>query len=206
MAARMGYIEEPRVALWLFASPAASVIWLVARMWLGYEWLKAGWEKVFGAGNAAWMHGGAAVKGFATGAIQASKAPDHPQVAYGWWVSFLHYVRDNSAWIAKLVAVGEVVIGVALLLGLFTGIFAFLGVVLNFSYVFSGVAGVNPAFIVVGLFLVLAWRNAGWLGADRVVLSALGTPWHPGKLLDRHAAEQPEGNGRQRTKRPPVAV
>src|SRR5919198_5228420 len=79
--------------------------------------------------------------------------------------------------LAKLVAVGEIVIGVALILGLFTGVFAFLGLVLNFSFVFSGSAGVNPAFIVVGLLLVLAWRNAGWIGLDRYVLARLGTPW-----------------------------
>ena len=27
---------------------------------------------------------------------------------------------------------------------------------------FSGSAGVNPAFAIVGLLLVFAWRNAGW--------------------------------------------
>ena len=82
-------------------------------------------------------------------------------------------------WMAKLVAIGEVVIGVALILGLFTGIVAFLGLILNFSFVFSGSAGVNPAFILVGLLLALAWRNAGWIGLDRLVLPRLGTPWQP---------------------------
>jgi thiosulfate dehydrogenase [quinone] large subunit len=84
------------------------------------------------------MRTGAALKGFAAGAIAASRQPEHPQVAYGWWVSFLHWVADNAVWLGKLVAFGEVVIGVALILGLFTGIFAFGGLVLNFSYVFSG--------------------------------------------------------------------
>jgi hypothetical protein len=79
-----------------------------------------------------------------------------------------HWVSDNAVWMGKLVAVGEVVIGVCLLLGLFTGVFAFLGLVLNFSFVFSGSAGVNPAFIIVGLLLVLAWRygaGSGWTGS-----------------------------------------
>jgi thiosulfate dehydrogenase (quinone) large subunit len=115
--------------------------------------------------------------GLCSRAIEASKEPDHPQVAYGWWVSFLGWVSDNAVWMGKLVAVGEVVIGICLLLGLFTGVFAFLGVVLNFSFVFSGSAGVNPAFIIVGLLLVLAWRNAGWIGLDRFLLPRLGTPW-----------------------------
>jgi hypothetical protein len=49
-------------------------------------------------------------------AIAASKEPEHPQVAYGWWVSFLNWVSDNAVWMAKMVAVGEVVIGIALIL------------------------------------------------------------------------------------------
>jgi thiosulfate dehydrogenase [quinone] large subunit len=81
------------------------------------------------------------------------------------------------------VAVGEVVIGIALILGLFTGIMAFLGAVLNFSFVFAGSAGVNPAMILVSGLLILAWRNAGWYGLDRFVLPKLGTPWHRGEVF-----------------------
>jgi thiosulfate dehydrogenase (quinone) large subunit len=173
-------VEESPWAHWLFASKTAAWIWLVARLWLGYEWLHAGWEKMFGPGRAAWMENGKAIKGFVAGAIAASKEPDHPQVAYGWWVSFLRLMSDNAVWMGKLVAVGEVIIGIALILGLFTGIFAFLGLLLNFSFVFSGSAGVNPAFMLIGLLLVLAWRNAGWVGLDRFLLPRLGTPWNRG--------------------------
>ena len=116
------YIEEPPFSRWLFGSSAAAWIWLVARLWLGYEWLHAGWEKVQ---SPAWMDGGKALQGFIKGAIAASKDPEHPQVAYGWWVSFLNWVNDNASWMAKLVAVGETVIGICLILGLLTGIMAF---------------------------------------------------------------------------------
>ena len=37
-----------RFADWLYRSKAASVIWLVARLWLGYEWLNAGYQKLWG--------------------------------------------------------------------------------------------------------------------------------------------------------------
>jgi thiosulfate dehydrogenase [quinone] large subunit len=30
---------------------------------------------------------------------------------------------------------------------------------------------------------VLAWRNAGWIGLDRALLPALGTPWQPGRIF-----------------------
>jgi thiosulfate dehydrogenase [quinone] large subunit len=60
---------------------------------------------------------------------------------------------------------------------------AFLGAILNFSFVFAGSAGVNPAMILVSGMLILAWRNAGWYGLDRFVLPKLGTPWHRGELF-----------------------
>jgi thiosulfate dehydrogenase (quinone) large subunit len=160
------YIEEPAFSKWLFGSSRAAWIWLVARLWLGWEWLQAGWSKVFG-GNITW------------------KFWDwHPDIAYSWYVAWLEWLRDTGhTFFGPLVAVGEVVIGICLILGLFTGIMAFLGAILNFSFVFAGTAGVNPAMIVVSLFLILAWRNAGWYGLDRFVLPRLGTPWHRGELF-----------------------
>ena len=55
-------------------------------------------------------------------------------------------------------------IGVAMIIGLFVGIAAFFGGVLNFSFGLAGVAGVNPMFFVIEVLLILAWRNAGYHG------------------------------------------
>lgn len=171
-----GLIDEAPPARWLFASTGlAPVIWLLARLWLGYEWLTSGWDKITGGG---WLDGGAALRGFAANAIETGTQGEHPQVAYGWYVTFLEWIRDSAhTWMGPLVAVGEVVIAVLLLTGAFVGIAAFLGVVLNFSFVFAGTAGVNPLFLIAGLLLMLAWRNAGWYGIDRWLLPRLGTPW-----------------------------
>jgi thiosulfate dehydrogenase [quinone] large subunit len=54
---------------------------------------------------------------------------------------------------------------------------------MNFSCVFAGSAGVNPLFVIIPLFLIMAWRVAGWYGLDRAVLPSLGTPWQPGTLF-----------------------
>jgi thiosulfate dehydrogenase [quinone] large subunit len=86
---------------------------------------------------------------------------------------------------SKVIALGEMTIGIALILGLFTGIAAFFGGMLSMSFGLAGVAGVNPAFFLAEVVLVLAWRNAGYIGLDRVVLPALGTPWEPGRLFGR---------------------
>lgn len=216
------YIEEPPPARWLFGSSQAAWIWLIARLWLGWEWLQAGWGKVFGGNltlrfwgdeeftltgdaNIGWVRSsgdveaGDSVAGFASGAIEAAEGP-HPDVAYDWYVTFLEWVRDTAhPWLGPAVAIGELVIGVLLIIGLFTGIAAALGAIMNFSFVFAGSAGVNPAMIVVSLLLILAWRNAGWYGLDRWVLPALGTPWQRGPLLSRRkessAAEAPPSDG-----------
>ncbi len=58
----------------------------------------------------------------------------------------------------------ELVIGVMLILGLFTGTAAVAGLTLNLVHMFTGSAGVNPAYAIAAVLLILAWRNAGYLG------------------------------------------
>lgn len=131
---------------------------------------------------------GDAVRGFAAAAVESAQGP-HPDVAYGWYVAFLEWIRDSAyPVLGPAVAVGELGIGTLLILGAFTGIMAFLGSIMNFSFVFAGTAGVNPAMIMVSGLLILAWRNAGWVGLDRWLLPALGTPWQRGRALQRERA------------------
>jgi thiosulfate dehydrogenase (quinone) large subunit len=173
--------DNLRFADWLYRSKAASVVWLVARLWLGYQWLNAGYQKLWGAEKAGfWNNGGAGVKGFATSGV-AGSATGKGGASYGWFAAFLHnFVIPNSSWIAKLVTLSELTIGVLLILGLFTGAAAFAGLGLNVVYMFSGVAGVNPAFGVLSVLLILAWRNAGYLGLDRYALPAVRNLLHRG--------------------------
>ncbi len=65
-----GTFEAPtgniKVSDWLYRSKAASGIWLVARLWLGYGWLSAGYQKLLWRPRKARLleiGGGAAVKG-----------------------------------------------------------------------------------------------------------------------------------------------
>jgi thiosulfate dehydrogenase (quinone) large subunit len=170
-----------RLSDWLFRSKAASLIWLVARLWLGYEWLNAGYQKLWGSEKAVfWYGGGAGVKGFSTAGV-AGSATGKGGASYGWWAGFLHnFVIPNASWIGKLITLSELAIGVLLILGLFTGAAAFAGLGLNIIYMFSGSAGVNPAYAIVALFLILAWRNAGYFGLDRFALPAVRNLFHHG--------------------------
>ncbi|HEX9122348.1 MAG TPA: DoxX family protein [Actinomycetota bacterium] len=186
MATEAVRFEEPRFAKWLFASSGASWIWLLVRVYFGYEWAHAGWEKVQGG----WLSSSKGLSGFVGFALQGAGQGDHSAVNYGWYASFLRWVGGDGAGImSKAIALGEMAIGIALILGLFTGIAAFFGGMLSMSFGLAGVAGVNPAFFLAEVLLVLAWRNAGYIGLDRVVLPALGTPWEPGRLF--HRAKEP---------------
>jgi thiosulfate dehydrogenase [quinone] large subunit len=199
----------------LFGGTEIAWLWLVPRLWLGWEWLTAGWRNVFGGnltwrvwdwgeaayslggdGNIGWVRSGTvaadgsevflevgdAVAGFAESAIAAADGPS-PDVAYGWYVSFLEWVEASGhGFIGPVVAYGELVIGLLLILGAFAGIAAFLGAILNFSFMFAGSAGVNPAMVLISLILIMAWRNAGWIGLDRYLLPRIGVPWQRGTV------------------------
>jgi len=196
MQARTATFEEPKFAKWLFTSTAAAWIWLVARVYLGYVWLHAGWGKLTGSeggiwtwsftiSNESWLKGnGAALKGF-TAFVTSPAFTKGPNAAdnFGWYRDFLHWVGSNASWMSYVVIFGEILIGLGLILGAFTAIAAFFGALLNLTFGFAGIAGVNPLFFTLAVLLMLAWRNAGWYGLDRFLLPALGTPWQPGELV-----------------------
>ena len=125
---------------------------------------------------------------FAACAASNANQGANSSVNYGWYAAFLRWLGHPgpAAVFSKLIALGEVAIGIAMIIGLFVGIAAFFGAMLNFSFGLAGIAGVNPVFLVVEVFLILAWRNAGYYGLDRFVLPAIGTPWHKGTVFQHH--------------------
>ena len=82
-----------------------------------------------------------------------------------------------------LVAFGETLVGIALIVGLFTGMAAFFGSFMNVNYLLAGTISTNPILFIIATWLVLAWKIAGWWGLDRWALPALGTPWSPGLIF-----------------------
>ena len=57
------------------------------------------------------------------------------------------------------------------------GIAAFFGALMNMSFLLAGTVSTNPVLFFAGILLILAWKNAGYIGIDRFLLPALGTPW-----------------------------
>lgn len=176
-------IPEPMISRVLFSSTSFSWLWLIARMYVGYEWIMAGWGKVQ---SPTWIgpHAGTALKGFLLGSLQKT-AGHHPDVSmwYAWLIN--HAVLPNVTIFSHMVAFGELLVGIALILGIFTGVAAFFGAFMNMNYLFAGTISINPLMFLLELFLILAWRVAGWYGVDRYLLPFLGTPWKPGKAFKK---------------------
>jgi len=168
-------IEDPPLARLLFSNTRFAWLWTIVRVLIGISWLQAGLHKV---GDAGWMQTGDALKGFWAGALAI---PDggKSKIAFDWYRQFLQGLMDSGSyvWFAKLVAVGELLVGVALIVGAFVGIVAFFGAFMNWNYIMAGTASTNPLLLVGAIVLILAWKIAGYYGADYFLLSYLGTPW-----------------------------
>lgn len=181
-------IEESPISRFLFGDVRLSWLWLIIRLYTGYIWLSAGWEKIT---SPVWIgaKGGVALTGFIANALKLSSGTN-PSVQ-SWYAAFLQNIvlPHVSIW-SVVVAVGEFLVGVALILGLFTGVAAFFAGFMNFSYLMAGTVSVNPFLFVFATWLVLAWKTAGWLGLDHWVLPALGTPWRPGNLIKNPSKKQ----------------
>jgi thiosulfate dehydrogenase [quinone] large subunit len=103
-------------------------------------------------------------------------------ITYDWYRQFLQYLLATNAyvWFAKLISIGELVVGIALVLGIFTGVFAFFGAAMNFNYMLAGSASVNPVFFAAAVLLVLAYKVAGYIGGDFFLMRMFGIHWKPG--------------------------
>ena len=179
-----GQTDDPRGWQLLLGNAYFSLLWIPVRFFVGREWLVAGERKVRDDG---WMDGGAALQGYWERATTVPEGrPAAPAGTYGWFEDFLSYMLRNEwyTWFAKLIAVGEVLIGLGLIVGALVGVAAFFGTVMNFNFQLAGSASTNPVLFGLSVFLILAWKVAGYWGLDRWLLPLLGTPWSPGRLMD----------------------
>jgi len=191
---------------WLYRSRQASVLWLIVRLWLGWQWFSAGWQKLTGSGS--WFAHASGLQGFIAGANASynnrAAAFGHPEVAYGWYVDYLNAVGAHAQVFSRVVTLSEVAVGIGLLLGCLTGAAAAGGVALNLMYITGGSAGTNGVLILLGVLLVAAWRVAGYLGADYFLLPRprlrLPRPALPRPALPR-SQHRPRGRRRGRALR-----
>ncbi|MBB5323322.1 thiosulfate dehydrogenase [quinone] large subunit [Anoxybacillus tepidamans] len=148
------------VVKWLREHVSAAAVLTLFRLYLGYEWLTAGWRKLTGGFDAT---------GFLKGALSQASG-EHPAVQR-WWASFIENVAlPNVGFFNFLVPWGETLVGIALLLGIFTTFAALMGAVMNFAFMFSGTTSTNPQMVLLTFFIVVAGANAGKFGLDHWVI------------------------------------
>jgi len=166
-------VKDPPIARKLFNEVGPwSFVWVIVRVYLGWEWISAGWHKVSGG----W--GGAELRGYWERAVVVPET-GRAAISYDWYRSFLQFLMDTNSetWMSVIIKWGEILVGVGLILGALVGIAAFFGAVMNMNFMLAGSASTNPILFMLAVLLIMAWKTAGWWGLDRWLLPWLGTPW-----------------------------
>ena len=179
-------IQDPPVARALFQSTGAmSLVWLLVRLYMADDFLEAGWHKFT---DPRWMNGsGDGIIGFWKGALAVNNGK--PVITFDWYRGFIQFlVNANAApWFSYIIVFGELAVGLGLLFGAFTGLAATGGLLMNMAFMLAGTTSTNPVLAILGIGVILAWKNAGYVGLDRYLLPMLGTPWTQPALHARPA-------------------
>ncbi|MNN15835.1 hypothetical protein D3C81_1289530 [compost metagenome] len=177
--------EMVEMIKWLRENKIAAVLLVIVRIYVGWEWINAGWHKLTGGFDAS---------GFLKGAV-AKPVMDKAtgELVYPNFIAFLnHFAIPNAKLFNILIPLGEFLVGLGLILGCLTAAAAFFGLLMNFMFVYAGTVSTNPWMIMLGVFIVVAGANAGKFGADYFVLPYLRKVF--GKLFNRGAVNRGKGN------------
>ncbi|MBY0014385.1 DoxX family protein [Paenibacillus typhae] len=163
---------------WFRTNKIAMLLLTVVRIYVGYQWIEAGWHKLTGGFDAS---------GFLKGAIAKSVGED--ATVQAWWGSFLqHAALPNVDFFNLLVPAGEFLVGLGLILGTFTTFAALMGLVMNAAYLLSGTVSTNVQLLLMEVIIIVSAANAGAIGLDRWVLGYLRSLFHK---KDNSAALRP---------------
>ena len=177
---RHSVIADPPLARFLFSDTRMAVVWLIVRVYVGLAWFDAGWHKVTDVGaKTNYIIDGSGILAFWQRIAAVPDAPAKPAITYDWYRGFIQFLIDNhaEAFMGKVVAFGETAVGIGLILGAFVGVAAVAGGFMNMNFMLAGSASSNPVLLILAIALILAWKTAGYIGLDRFLLPALGTPW-----------------------------
>ncbi|GBF10683.1 doxX protein [Tepidibacillus sp. HK-1] len=138
---------------------------LLLRLYLGWNWMTAGWEKLTGSEPFS-------AEGFLQGALK-KMGGEHPSVSQ-WWGGFVeNFALPNVGFFNFMIPLGEFLVGLGLILGCLTTAAVFFGMMMNFAFLFSGTVSHNPQMVLVSIFVIVAGFNAGKIGLDRWVIPYL---------------------------------
>ncbi len=149
---------------WLRKSNWAAGILTIIRIYLGWGFLTAGWEKI--TGPTAFSALGFLQHSVSSPVMSPAKALEYP-----WFNAFLKgFAIPDVSLFNFLVPWGELLIGIGLIFGTLTTAAVFFGMFLNFMYMFAGTISSNPMDVFLGIFIIVAGYNAGKFGGDYYVI------------------------------------
>ncbi|WEK54874.1 MAG: DoxX family protein [Candidatus Cohnella colombiensis] len=156
-----------------------AVVLTVLRVYIGWEWLHHGWDK---------LKGGFDATGYLTNAVNnpvLDKATG--EQIYPTYTAFIeHFALPNAKLFNFVIPLGEFLVGLGLILGGLTVVAALGGLLMNFMFLFAGTISTNPWFVLFGFIFVYAGYNTGRFGLDYYLLPLIRKGWK--KVVKREAA------------------
>jgi thiosulfate dehydrogenase [quinone] large subunit len=154
------------VGKWIRENNYAAAILLFLRLYLGYEWLTHGWQKLTAGFDAA---------GFLNNAVTKpviDKATN--ELVFPTFTAFVqNFALPNVKLINIMIPLGEFLVCLGLMLVVLTTAAVFFGLLMNFMFMFAGTVSTNPWFILLGGILLMAGANAGKYGVDYYLMPLL---------------------------------
>ncbi|WP_416147364.1 DoxX family protein [Salipaludibacillus sp. HK11] len=148
---------------------AAGVL-TILRVYIGWQWLTAGWGKVTGGFDAS---------GYLNGVVNNEAVIEQ----YPTYHAFIeNFALPSADVFSFMVAWGELLVGLGLIVGVLTTAAAFFGIMMNFAFMFAGTVSSNPWLVLLTIFILAAGYNAGKFGGDRWVIPYIRTVIFKDKL------------------------
>lgn len=149
---------------WLQESKVSAYIMLALRLFLGFGWFTSGIGKVINGFDAT---------GYLQNAVENPVLRDGSE-AFPWYTFLVENVFLPFGEVFNvLIPWGEVFVGLGLIVGGFTTVAVFFGLVMNFAFLFAGTVSLNPLWIIIGILIFASGAKAGYLGLDRFMKPVL---------------------------------
>lgn len=135
-----------------------AILWSLIRIYLGIKWFQAGWYKISGGFDAS---------GFLKDSIK------NPEVQI-WYAAFLENVAlPNISLFNFIIPWGEFLVGLGLVLGMFTIAALYASLLMSLNFILTGVIATNPIFFAAALILLILGKASYRWGVDYYVLPRL---------------------------------